>query len=71
MKRHVTDRAPLTQPWGQSLSNRLDAAPLRPHQGPVAKHMAEGEGGEDGACRARFSGGDEGESSDRRIHHAS
>ena len=33
--------------------------------------MAEGEVGGDGAFREIFSGGEEGESSDQRIHHAS
>ena len=65
------NRAPPTRPWGQSLSNRPDAAPLRPHQGQVAKNMAEQEGGGASACREIFYGGEEGESSDRRIRHTS
>ena len=67
----IIDETPLTRPWGQSLGNPPDAAPLRPHQGQVAKHLAEGEGGGAGACREIFSGGEEGDCSDQRIHHAS
>ena len=65
------NRAPMTRTWGKNLRNRPDGAPLRPNQGQVAEHTAEVEGGGAGACRARFLGGEEGESSDRRIHHAS
>ena len=39
-----------------------DAVPLRPHQGQVDGHMAEGEGVGAGAFRAQFSDGVEGES---------
>ena len=37
--------------------------------GTSVPKMAEGEGGGGGACRQIFLGGNEGDSSDRRIHH--
>ena len=71
MKYNATNRTPLTRPWDQSLSNHPDYAPLWPDQVQVAENMEEGEGGGAGACREIFLGGEEGESSDQRIHHAS
>ena len=57
MKHNAKNRAPPTQPWFQSLVNRPDAAPLRPHRLQVAKHMVEGDVGGDSGCRVIFSGG--------------
>ena len=70
-RNNATNRAPPTRPWVQSPRNRPDAAPLHPHQGKLDKNMAYGEGGGADASRAIFSGVEEGEYSDRRIHHAS
>ena len=70
-KHNATNRVPPTRPWVQSLRNFPDDAPLRSYQVQVDKHMAEVEGEGSGACRARFLGVEEGEFSDRRIHHAS
>ena len=50
-KQNATNHAPPTWTWVQRLSNRVDAAPLRPNQGHVVKHIAEEEGGGPGACR--------------------
>ena len=71
VKQNDKKRAPLNRIWGHSLSNRPYAAPLRPHQGQLDSQMVDGEGGGAGACRAIFSGGEEGESSDQRIHRVS
>ena len=50
----------MTRPWGQSLRNRPDAAPLLPHQVKLAKHIEEGEGGGDGGFREIFPVDEEG-----------
>ena len=62
---------PPTRPWVQRLINFQDAATLRPNQGQVDRHMAEVEGGRSDDCREILAGGEEGGSSDQRIHHAS
>ena len=64
-KHNTMNRAPPTRPWGQIFSINLGASPICPHQGKVDNHMKEGEGGGAGAFREIFSGGEEGNSSDR------
>ena len=71
MKNNEMNCVPLTQTWDQSLRNYLDTSLFLPHKGKISKNIAEGQGGGDGACRARFLGGEEGESTDAHIHHAS
>ena len=70
-KHNAMNREPMNRTWGKNLRNRPDGAPLRPNQGQVYKKIAKGEDGVSGACRSIFSGGEEGESSYRRIHQVS
>ena len=53
-KHNAMNRAHMTYPWGQSLRNRPDAAPLHPNQVKVDRKMEDGEGRWAGGCRERF-----------------